>query len=79
MAHPVVLRELVEQYRALQALDAGQDVAESTLRLEDVVYTLCVSTGTRTVEAALSVAEERLGAVRADASEPTPEDVRLTA
>ncbi|GGZ67988.1 DUF5133 domain-containing protein [Streptomyces echinoruber] len=61
MAHPAVLRDLVEQYETLAALHASE--SESTQvrqRMEDVAYTLCVSTGTREVETALAVARDQL-------------------
>ncbi|MDT3399361.1 DUF5133 domain-containing protein, partial [Streptomyces sp. B1866] len=57
MAHPAVLRSLIERYEALQAAPAGEQTRQ---RLADVSYTLCVSTGTRTVEAALAAARRRL-------------------
>ncbi|MEV4438909.1 DUF5133 domain-containing protein [Streptomyces sp. NPDC049577] len=58
MAHPAVLRNLVERYAALGAADQ----ADATVRrqIEDTAYTLCVSTGTRRVEDALAAAEELL-------------------
>jgi hypothetical protein len=60
MAHPAILRNLVEQYEALHVLHAEQGSLETQRRLEDVTYTLCVSTGTQTVEAALVAAEQQL-------------------
>jgi hypothetical protein len=75
MAHPAILRNLVERYEELQAGRTGQDSLETRRRLEDVTYTLCVSTGTRTIEAALRAAEEQLTA----ALDVTGSDVRLTA
>ncbi|MEU8882018.1 DUF5133 domain-containing protein [Streptomyces hydrogenans] len=60
MAHPVVLRELVEQYETLQALHAENGSAEARRRMDDLAYTLCVSTGTRDVDAALIAARRRL-------------------
>ncbi|MET8555398.1 DUF5133 domain-containing protein [Streptomyces sp. NPDC004959] len=58
IAHPVVLRKLLARYEALSAV---QEPGAETLRdLDDVTYTLCVSTGTRTIDAALGVARERL-------------------
>ncbi|MEV6653457.1 DUF5133 domain-containing protein [Streptomyces sp. NPDC051219] len=60
MAHPLVLRNLVDRYKALRKLHAEQRTAESRRELEDVTYTLCVSTGTRTAEAALAAAEAQL-------------------
>ncbi|GGQ01632.1 DUF5133 domain-containing protein [Streptomyces roseolilacinus] len=61
MAHPAVLRDLVEQYETLAALHAEAGGQEVRQRMADVTYTLCVSTGTRDVDAALSAARERLG------------------
>ncbi|WP_050776834.1 DUF5133 domain-containing protein [Streptomyces sp. SPB074] len=67
IAHPVVLRKLLARYEALSAV---QEPDTETLRdLDDVTYTLCVSTGTRTIDAALGVAQERLA--RAAAEERT--------
>ena len=61
MAHPAVLRDLVEEYEALAVVHAGQaDGAQVRQRMEDVAYTLCVSTGTRDVEAALALAHHQL-------------------
>ncbi|MFF7365784.1 DUF5133 domain-containing protein [Streptomyces sp. NPDC008125] len=58
MAHPAVLKDLVERYESLRCPSAED--ARSRQRLEDVEYTLCVSTGTRDVEAALRAARARL-------------------
>ncbi|MEW1929439.1 MULTISPECIES: DUF5133 domain-containing protein [unclassified Streptomyces] len=60
MAHPAILRDLVEQYGTLTVLQAEQGTQETRRQLEDVTYTLCVSTGTHTAEAALIAAEEQL-------------------
>ncbi|MER5258793.1 MULTISPECIES: DUF5133 domain-containing protein [unclassified Streptomyces] len=60
MAHPAILRDLVEQYGTLTVLQAEQGTQEIRRQLEDVTYTLCVSTGTHTAEAALIAAEEQL-------------------
>ncbi|MFJ6786785.1 DUF5133 domain-containing protein [Streptomyces angustmyceticus] len=60
MAHPAVLLELVEEYEALELLLARQGKAEVRRRMEDVAYTLCVSTGTREVDAALAAARHRV-------------------
>ncbi|WFB11112.1 DUF5133 domain-containing protein [Streptomyces sp. LX-29] len=57
MAHPTVLRELIERYEALQDLPHSPQVRQRTA---DVVYTLCVSTGTRTAGAALATARDHL-------------------
>jgi hypothetical protein len=64
IAHPVVLRKLLARYEALSAV---QEPDAETLRgLDDVTYTLCVSTGTRVIDAALAVARERLAAAAAE-------------
>ncbi|WP_432135282.1 MULTISPECIES: DUF5133 domain-containing protein [unclassified Streptomyces] len=64
MAHPAVLKNLVEQYetlRILRAQDSGPAVRQ---RMDDIAYTLCVSTGTRDVDAALIAARHRLPGAR---------------
>jgi hypothetical protein len=61
--HPSVVRDLVERYEGLKTLaapEAGPDAVRRTL--DDVVYALCVCTGTRTEEAALTVAHRLLEA-----------------
>lgn len=60
MAHPAVLRSLVEQYEALKVLHADDGGPAVRQRLADVTYTLCVSTGTRDETAALAAARQRL-------------------
>ncbi|MEU6314404.1 DUF5133 domain-containing protein [Streptomyces sp. NPDC047014] len=63
MAHPDVLARLVEEYETRSALrDAGHEEPAGS-RVEDVVYTLCVTTGTRDIDAALAVVRERLAMV----------------
>ncbi|RLL69793.1 DUF5133 domain-containing protein [Streptomyces sp. Z26] len=64
LAHPAVLRDLVAQYDALHALRAERGDESTRQRLEDVAYTLCVSTGTRDVDAALIAARHRLSGAR---------------
>ncbi|MGV9249952.1 DUF5133 domain-containing protein [Streptomyces sp. NPDC003697] len=61
MASPVVLRNLVEQYEALAALHAERGGVQARQRMEDVAYTLCVSTGVRDVDGALAAARRQLG------------------
>ncbi|WP_052849031.1 DUF5133 domain-containing protein [Streptomyces avicenniae] len=63
MAHPAVLRNLVEQYEMLLVLRDGAADPDAARRLEDVTYTLCVSTGTREADAALAAARAQLAAV----------------
>jgi hypothetical protein len=82
MAHPATLRSLVLRYEALQVLRSERDSFETRRRLEDITYTLCVSTGTRAVEDALAVAERQLAATFAGgtgAAGTTGESVALTA
>ncbi|MFJ3201556.1 DUF5133 domain-containing protein [Streptomyces sp. NPDC086989] len=64
MAHPAVLARLVEEYETVARLRAGERRDAVRQRLEDVVYTLCVSTGTRDIDAALVSARERMSAAR---------------
>ncbi|MEV5910117.1 DUF5133 domain-containing protein [Streptomyces sp. WAC 01325] len=68
--HPAILRRLVEEYEALMA-DKG-DVPDAgrrrELRVQDLAYTLCVSTGTREVGQALARARDMLAAAREPAS-----------
>ncbi|MGC9500912.1 DUF5133 domain-containing protein [Streptomyces sp. WG7] len=65
MAHPAVLRDLIEQYEALAAVDASNaDSARVRQRMDDVAYTLCVSTGTRDIDAALIAARHQLSGAR---------------
>ncbi|MFG2856361.1 DUF5133 domain-containing protein [Streptomyces mirabilis] len=64
MAHPAVLRNLVEQYVTLRTLHAEDGGTEVRRRMDDVAYTLCVSTGTRDVDAALIAARHRLPGAR---------------
>lgn len=70
MAHPTVLRKLVERYETLSALsgrrtaetmDGGDGLTpEVRQQLLDTVYTLCVSTGTREVGPALAAARAHI-------------------
>ncbi|GAA2769676.1 hypothetical protein GCM10019017_07540 [Streptomyces showdoensis] len=64
MAHPAVLRELIEQYETLMMLKAENGGEEVRRRMDDLAYTLCVSTGTRDVDAALIAARHRLPGAR---------------
>ncbi|MEO3756382.1 DUF5133 domain-containing protein [Streptomyces sp. B6B3] len=70
MAHPAVLSRLVEQYETLELLHAEQGTREARQRMEDVVYTLCVSTGTRDVGAALATARQQLAAAGSSVDAP---------
>ncbi|MEU8958040.1 DUF5133 domain-containing protein [Streptomyces sp. NPDC048518] len=64
MAHPIVLKNLVEQYETLRTLHAEKGTKEARQRMEDVAYTLCVSTGTRDITAALAAARHQLSAAQ---------------
>lgn len=71
MAHPTTLRTLVEKYETLRRLYAEQGGPETLRRLDDVAYTLCVSTGTRTVPAALAAAAEQLAGAGCASAAPS--------
>ncbi|MFW3463440.1 DUF5133 domain-containing protein [Streptomyces microflavus] len=60
MAHTMVLKNLIEQYETLQILHAEEGSSEARQRLEDITYTLCVSTDTRDIDAALTAARRQL-------------------
>ncbi|MEU9445721.1 DUF5133 domain-containing protein [Streptomyces sp. NPDC048304] len=64
MAHPAVLTNLIEQYETLRILHAENGSPEVRQRMDDVAYTLCVSTGTRDIDAALIAARHRLPGAR---------------
>ncbi|MDQ1006114.1 hypothetical protein QFZ82_000599 [Streptomyces sp. V4I23] len=64
MAHPVVLRNLLEQYDALRVLRAEKGSSQARQRMDDLAYTLCVSTGTSDVASALVAARHRLPGAR---------------
>jgi len=60
VAHPSLLRELVERCETLRRHAACGGSPEAARRLEDATYTLCVVTGTRQLDAALAVARRQL-------------------
>ncbi|MEU5363880.1 DUF5133 domain-containing protein [Streptomyces sp. NPDC005925] len=66
MAHPAVLRDLIGQYEALRTLHAENGGEQARRRMDDVAYTLCVSTGTRDIDAALIAARHRLPGARTE-------------
>lgn len=70
LAHPAVLRDLVERHAALERA-AASGAADPAMRQEltDVTYTLCVTTGTREVADALRVAHHRLAEAGGDHEE----------
>ncbi|MFE1138581.1 DUF5133 domain-containing protein, partial [Streptomyces mutabilis] len=53
-------------YETLRALHAEDGTEEARRRMEDVIYTLCVSTRTRDVDAALVAARHRLPGARTE-------------
>ncbi|WOT40731.1 DUF5133 domain-containing protein [Streptomyces coeruleorubidus] len=59
-AHPSLLRELVERCETLRRRLASGGSAETRSQLEDASYTLCVLTGTRQLDTALSAARRQL-------------------
>ncbi|MFI1252782.1 DUF5133 domain-containing protein [Streptomyces netropsis] len=61
MAHPAVLRDLLDRYERLRAV-AGERVVRAQVyrQLQDTAYTLCVTTGTRDIGAALRAARSRV-------------------
>ncbi|RPF30680.1 DUF5133 domain-containing protein [Streptomyces sp. TLI_185] len=59
--HPAVLRRLVEEYETALAGEAERG-GRASPRLQDLAYTLCVSTGTRNVGRALEAAHRLLAA-----------------
>ncbi|MFJ4126409.1 DUF5133 domain-containing protein [[Kitasatospora] papulosa] len=64
MAHPAVLRNLVEQYDTLHILQAENGDPDVQQRMDDIAYTLCISTGTRDIDAALVAARHQLPGAR---------------
>ncbi|MFD9498045.1 DUF5133 domain-containing protein [Streptomyces sp. NPDC060035] len=64
MAHPAMLRNLIEQYDTLRILHAENGNEEVRQRMGDIAYTLCVSTGTRDIDAALVAARHQLPGAR---------------
>jgi hypothetical protein len=72
MAHPAILQRLVSEYEALRDLHAEKGSPNAEERMQDVAYTLCVSTGTRDIDTALVAARHQLSGAR-------PEDDSLLA
>ncbi|UXY33586.1 DUF5133 domain-containing protein [Streptomyces albidocamelliae] len=64
MAHPVVLKNLIAQYEALCVLHAEEGSETVRQRMDDVAYTLCVSTGTGDLDTALAAARQQLPGAR---------------
>ncbi|GAB7035306.1 DUF5133 domain-containing protein [Streptomyces sp. NPDC021749] len=67
LAHPAALQGLTDEYRTLELLHADRGSEEMRQRMDDLAYTaytLCTSTGTRDVDAALIAATHRLPGAR---------------
>ncbi|MFD8373520.1 DUF5133 domain-containing protein [Streptomyces sp. NPDC059688] len=64
MAHPAVLKNLIEQYETLRVLHAEEGSEAVRQRMNDIAYTLCVSTGTRDIDTALVAARHQLPGAR---------------
>ncbi|MGV9565782.1 DUF5133 domain-containing protein [Streptomyces sp. NPDC003480] len=64
MAHPAVLKNLIEQYETLRILHAEEGSEDVRQRMNDVAYTLCVSTGTCDIDTALVAARHQLPGAR---------------
>ncbi|MGW7456742.1 DUF5133 domain-containing protein [Streptomyces sp. NPDC054797] len=77
MAHPAVLARLVEEYEAVAQPHNADRCEPTRQRMEDVVYTLCVSTGTRDIESALAAARERLRSAWLADGEAAARDCRI--
>lgn len=76
MAHPAVLDGLVSRYERLRTDMERAPSPETRRRLDDVVYTLCVSTGTRSVDQALPAAERHISASGLRTRSSGPQRVR---
>jgi hypothetical protein len=72
LAHPAVLTALLEEYETLALLGAEYGVGEVRRRRDDLAYTLCVSTGTSDVDAALIAARFRLPGARPEDDSVVP-------
>ncbi|MCF1511605.1 DUF5133 domain-containing protein [Streptomyces glomeratus] len=57
---PKVVRGLLTRYASLRIALAERETPEGARELEDVSYTLCVMTGTRTVDEAVQAADALL-------------------
>ncbi|MFD3481383.1 DUF5133 domain-containing protein [Streptomyces sp. NPDC058695] len=66
MPHPAILRNLLEQYKTLLAQETENGTVPTRRDLDDVTYTLCVSTGTLTIKGALAAAQQQLDAALTD-------------
>ncbi|NLU76592.1 DUF5133 domain-containing protein [Streptomyces sp. HNM0575] len=65
MAHPAVLAKTLVEYETLRELHAEHGGAAVKQRLDDVAYSLCISTGTNDIDAAVIAARYHLPGARA--------------
>ncbi|MFH8291980.1 DUF5133 domain-containing protein [Streptomyces sp. NPDC018059] len=70
MPHPAFLTDLVSRYETLSALHAEDRSAQTRQRLDDISYTLCIATGTRDIDSALTSARRYLADVSSEAASP---------
>ncbi|MFF9405118.1 DUF5133 domain-containing protein [Streptomyces anandii] len=72
MPHPDFLRGLLDEYEAALAEERHAAASGRSTRAQDLAYTLCVSTGTRSVGPALEAARRMLAAAAAPRTAKTP-------
>ncbi|MFI9081687.1 DUF5133 domain-containing protein [Streptomyces sioyaensis] len=70
--HSAILRDLVKQYEKLHARLSERSSTETQRHFDDTCYTLCVSTGARNIEAALTFAAGQLDADLAELAYASP-------
>ncbi|MFI1534621.1 DUF5133 domain-containing protein [Streptomyces anandii] len=78
MPHPEFLRGLLDEYEAALAEERRTAASGRSTRAQDLAYTLCVSTGTRSVGPALEAARRMLAAAAAPRTEKTPRTPRTS-
>ncbi|MET8458816.1 DUF5133 domain-containing protein [Streptomyces parvulus] len=78
MPHPAVLRALVDRYEAATASEPRDAAGGPGPEARDLEYTLCVSTGTRDVRAALETARRLLAASAPAPAAPAPAGSAVT-
>ncbi|MFJ9752528.1 DUF5133 domain-containing protein [Streptomyces chartreusis] len=62
VAHPSLLRDLIERCETLSRRLATHPSKDTAHRLDDAAYTLCVITGTRQLDTALFIARQQMTA-----------------
>ncbi|MFJ2738750.1 DUF5133 domain-containing protein [Streptomyces sp. NPDC087440] len=76
---PKVLRTLLTRYAENRFAHAQNPTPESRQALDDVTYTLCVTTSTKSIEAALASADALLARTCCARATDTPESVTVPA